>query len=185
MAKGGVRIGAGSKPKPTALHKLRGTFRQDRHGAKRKDEPQPDGNLSDPPHWFTDSMREGWDYVMEHAPKGMLKRLDRGALVLWVEAEDRHRQATIAQAKLNEMSPQVPYLVKGPDGLEVSPYIEVIDKASKIMMRMIGELGFSPCARPRIRIERSEREAASSRPGTPNASPWALLRVIEGRKDSI
>jgi phage terminase small subunit len=167
----------GRPPKPTALHKLHNTA-PDR---KRSAEPQPIGDLVDPPEWFTDSQVAGWRYAIEHCPKGVLKLLDRGALVLWVEAEDRHRGAMIAQATLNGRSPDLPYLVKGADGLMVSPYVEIIDRAAKIMIRMIGELGFSPAARPRIKLV-----ADAATPETAAADirrdPWKFLEVVQGGK---
>lgn len=163
----------GRPPKPTALHKLHGTTRR-YHLEQRGQEPQPVGDLTEAPDWFTPSQREGWQYVMEHCPRGLLKKLDRAALVMWVEAEDRHRGAMIAQATLNNRSRDLPYLVKGPDGLMVSPYVEIIDRAAKTMIRLIGELGFSPCARPRIKLIAPEKQ---------DASPWAQLRVIAGGKE--
>ena len=168
----------GRPPKPTVLHKLHGTARKDRQIAKRTAEPQPVGDLIAAPEWFNDTQREGWDYAIRHCPKGLLKLIDRSALVVWVEAEDRHRGAMIAQATLNRRAPEVPWLVKGPDGLIMSPYVEIMDRAGKTMIRMMTELGFSPVARPRLRIDH---------PG-PNQSeitdPWAMLKVIPGGKAS-
>lgn len=167
----------GRPPKPTALHKIHGTARKDRN--HRPLEPQPVGDLTDAPDWFTASQREGWEYAIRHCPRGVLKLLDRGALVLWVEAEDRHRAAMIAQATLNRRSPEVPFLVKGPDGLMVSPYVEIIDRAAKIMIRMISELGFSPVARPRIRLVPPAGEQPD---GDVRVDPWKFLEVIPGGK---
>ena len=171
----------GRPPKPTALHRLHGTLRKDRQGAKRAAEPVPLGDLVDAPDWFTPSQREGWDYAIRHCPKGVLKLIDRSALVLWVEAEDRHRGAMIAQATLNRRAPDAPWLVKGPDGLIVSPYVEIMDRAAKIMVRMMTELGFSPVARPRIRVVPAEAAAADQAPDI-RANPWQALKVIRGGK---
>lgn len=170
----------GRPPKPTALHKLHGTARKDRH-AKRTAEPQPLGDLTEAPEWFNATQREGWDYAIRHCPKGVLKLLDRSALVMWVEAEDRHRGAMIAQATLNRRAPDAPWLVKGPEGLIMSPYVEIIDRAAKIMIRMMTELGFSPVARPRIRVVAAE-PAASDAKADPRADPWKHLAVIKGGK---
>jgi hypothetical protein len=72
---------AGRRPKPTAVHKIEGTLRS-RHSRARTSEPQRRGDLHETPDWLTDSQREGWDYAIKHAPKGLLKRIDRGMLVL-------------------------------------------------------------------------------------------------------
>lgn len=168
----------GRPPKPTALHKLHGTARKGRI-AKRTAEPVPEGDLAAAPDWFNDSQREGWDYAIRHSPKGVMKLIDRSALVLWVEAEDRHRGAMIAQATLNRASPSAPWLVKGPDGLMVSPYVEIMDRAAKVMIRMMTELGFSPVARPRIRVLAAPAE---DKQADIRADPWRALKVIRGGK---
>jgi P27 family predicted phage terminase small subunit len=171
----------GRPPKPTALHNLHGTARKDRH-AKRAAEPVPLGDLTDAPDWFTPSQREGWEYAIRHCPRGVLKLLDRTALVLWVEAEDRHRGAMIAQATLNRRAPDAPWLVKGPDGLIMSPYVEIMDRAAKIIVRMMTELGFSPVARPRIRVVLAEQPAGQDKAPDPRVDPWKHLAVIKGGK---
>lgn len=177
MADRARRVRTGRPPKPTVLHKLHGTARKDR---VREAEPVPLGDLTEAPAWLTDSQREGWDYAIRHCPKGVLKLLDRSALVLWVEAEDRHRGAMIAQAMLNRRAPDAPWLVKGPDGLIVSPYVEIIDRAAKIMIRMMTELGFSPVARPRLRI--APEPAAAATASDMRSDPWQALKVIKGGK---
>ena len=82
----------GRKPVPTHLKVLRG------NPGKRRlndNEPKPDGELSDPPEWMSESQKQGWIYAIENAPDGLLKKLDRSVLVAWVIAEDLHRQASI------------------------------------------------------------------------------------------
>ena len=150
-----------------------------RRGSRSASRNRPLGDLTEAPEWFNATQREGWDYAIR-CPAGVLKLLDRSALVLWVEAEDRHRGAMIAQATLNRRAPDAPWLVKGPDGLIVSPYVEIMDRAAKIMIRMMTELGFSPVARPRIRVI---AEAAAAEPSQDaRADPWKHLQVIRGGK---
>ena len=166
----------GGRPsKPTALHKLHGT----RIRRARNNEPDPPGDLREPPDWFTPSMKDGWWYAINNAPPHLLRKLDRGMLAIWVEAEDRHRQAIIAQAELNRRGPQLPYVLKSPIGLVVSPYVEIIDKASKSMFRAAVEMGFSPAARPRIR---TEIPIDIERPDDGPPNPWRILSVIDGGK---
>ena len=168
----------GRPPKPTALHLLEGTFNVTRH-KKRTAEPKPDGDLGAPPDWLTPSQREGWDYALRHAPKGLLKMLDRGLLGLWVTAEDRHREAELAQAELNRRSAGLPFLIRGANGLEISPYIDIIGRTAKIMIQTSDRLGFSPVARPRIQVEPDEP------PDPEGGDTWGALRrfpVIDGGK---
>jgi phage terminase small subunit len=140
----------GRKPVPTTLRKLHGNPRK---VALPKFEPKPDGDLSEAPDWLNESQLASWSYALQNAPPGMLKRIDRGILVAWVVAEDLHRQAAIAQAKvgllvriktratLNQDDPGVP---------AASPYINIINQQAKVMLKAAGELGFTPVSRPRV-----------------------------------
>ena len=133
----------GRKPKPTKLKELAG------NPGKRKiaaGEPKPEGNLAEPPDWMTDSQRAGWAYALAHAPRGLLKKIDRSALAIWVCAEDYHRQANQEQAALGRL------LVKTEkNGVTVqSPYLPIINKQAQVMLKAAEQLGFTPAARPRI-----------------------------------
>jgi len=181
----------GRKPKPTALLKLMGTANVTRL-KERGPEPEAPGDLLvEPPDWFSEGQAASWRYAVENAPLHILRRVDRGMLTVWCEAEDRHRRATEAQATLDRRSPKMPFMMarkrKGmddPDGkpttiteLTISPYLAVITAAAGTMARASSDLGFSPAARPRL---------AQNNPGAavPNDSPWHRLKVLQGgRKD--
>ena len=165
----------GRKPKPTALHSLHGTLNSTRH-KHRETEPEALGLLKEPPDFLTESQKEGWRYAIAHAPLGILRMIDRGTLVMWVEAEDRHRQALIMQAKADANTP-LPLLSKAKDGTAIpSPYLRIMNQAADVMLRTASELGFTPAARPRLAAK-----TAQGVPAEPN-SPWAKLRVLQGGK---
>jgi hypothetical protein len=69
----------GPRPKPTHLKLIAGN-----PGKRRLNdaEPQPEGNLFEPPDWLDAEHRDLWSYAIANAPAGMLKRLDREALVV-------------------------------------------------------------------------------------------------------
>lgn len=134
----------GRKPKPTALKLV-----QDNPGKRplNKREPKARGNLYDPPAWLTEDQRKGWEYAIECAPHGLLKRVDRSTLVAWVIAEDLHRQAV---EKLNNGA----LLIKTPNGMPVqSPFIAIINKQAQIMLKAAAEMGFTPASRSRVEVE--------------------------------
>lgn len=140
----------GQKPKPTHLKLVAGNPGQRKINRK---EPKPKGDLVAPPDWLTEEQRKGWDYALTHAPKGLLKNLDRAVLVTWVIAEDLHRQAV---AKLNEGQ----LLVRTPGGMPVqSPYLQIVNKQAELMIRAAGEMGFSPAARTRIEMPEGDGNA--------------------------
>jgi P27 family predicted phage terminase small subunit len=162
---------SGQQPVPTELLKIRGTYREDRHGTA----PIALGDLTRPPPHFDGAMRASWRYALDHAPRGLLKLIDRGVLCVWVEAEARHFEATKELRRINRSS-TLRYLIAAPGGgLVANPLVDVIDKAGKTMMRSAQELGFSPVARPRIRLDRDQAPS-----GTAANDPWATLRVMPG-----
>src|SRR3712207_5118694 len=77
----------GRPPKPTHLHVVQSTDRASRM-RRRKREPQPVGDLTDPPPHLTRDQAEHWRYAIEHAPAGLLKRLDGSTLAVWCIAYD-------------------------------------------------------------------------------------------------
>jgi phage terminase small subunit len=171
----------GRRPKPTVLHKLEGTFNVTRHRA-RADEPTADGDLlAQPPDGLPANLVEGYSYAVTNAPRGVLRKIDRSVLIVWLEAEDRHWRAMQAQAELDSRSPKAPFLVQqrrrggAQQGgeLVVSPYLAIITVAAQTMLRAAAELGFSPASRPRL---------ATNTLGVavPNDSPWKRLKVLQG-----
>lgn len=161
----------GRPPKPTALHQLHGT---DRSYVKRRatSEPKPRGDLRqrDAPDYLNQDQRAAWAYAIRHAPAHLLKKLDRDILAGWVVAEDNFRLAVITQNRLNEQRPLAPLVVRGKDGLTPSPWFEIQDRMMKAMARASDQLGFSPVARPRIKLE----------PAAGDENPWAEFRVVNG-----
>lgn len=137
----------GRKPKPTALKLVEANPGKRRMNTK---EPKPRGNLYDPPNWLNEAQVKTWEYAIESAPHGLLKRVDRSALVAWVISEDLHRQAT---EKLNGGA----MLIKTPNGMPVqSPYISIINKQAQIMLKSAAEMGFTPASRSRVEVDDSE-----------------------------
>jgi P27 family predicted phage terminase small subunit len=162
--------------KPTELLKLRGSYNPTLHGRDRKLEPIPLGELADeePPPDLTDSQEDIWRYAIANMPRGVMKRIDRDLLRVWVEASDRHNTARLMQAMLDRDS-KLKLLIKTPDGFAASPYNDILDKTGKAMIRVAQELGFSPAARPRLKADPLTIE------GKPEddlrSDPWKLLEV--------
>jgi Phage terminase, small subunit len=162
--------------KPTEMLKLRGSYNPTLHGRDRKLEPIPLGELADeePPPDLTDSQEDIWRYAIANMPRGVMKRIDRDILRIWVEASDRHNIARLMQAMLDRDS-KLKLLIKTPDGFAPSPYNDILDKTAKTMIRVAQELGFSPAARPRLKADPLTIE------GKPEddlrADPWKLLEV--------
>ena len=163
---------AGRRPKPTALHRLQGTFHTGKHGRDRANEPIAEGDLYAAPKGLTPSQRASWRYAVAHAPRSVLKKIDRSMLRIWVEADDRHSIAMEMQT-LIDRDATLKLLVRGPGGLKSSPYNKILKETAETMIRAAQDLGFSPAARPRLKTT-PEPEAEDE------ADPWTALRLIPG-----
>lgn len=162
--------------KPTEMLKLRGSYNPTLHGRDRKLEPIPLGELADeePPPDLTDSQEDIWRYAIANMPRGVMKRIDRDILRIWVEASDRHNTARLMQAMLDRDS-KLKLLIKTADGFAPSPYNDILDKTAKTMIRVAQELGFSPAARPRLKADPLTIEGKSE--DDLRTDPWKLLEV--------
>jgi len=172
----------GRPPKPAALHRLEGTFQAVRHSHRAASESQAPGDLTDmePPEWMDAEHRAEWHRVLVDVPPGLLRRLDWNLFAAYIETVIRYREVIAGSRKLNNRA--LPYLLKKkgkdgqPDSIEVSPYVILIDRVLDRMLRLAGELGFTPVARARI----------ATGDGVPDdgaqAEDWGAfpLRVIQG-----
>jgi len=142
------------KPKPTVLHKLHGTLNVTRH-RDRAFEPPAMGTLEDSeaPAELSAGEADAWRYAIEHAPRGVLRQIDRDLLLLWCQARERYRRAREAQEAMNLATPELPDLIRGAKGqLLPSPYLHQMHKTALLLMKLASEMGFTPAARPRLAI---------------------------------
>lgn len=169
------------KRKPTLLHLLHGTYNPTDH-ADRVGEPIAPGDLTNEtpaPDWMTPSQQAGWRYAVEHAPLGVLKKIDASVLSAWVLAEDRQRIAAEAQARLDAGN-SLPLLVKGSGKGQFipSPYIGILHRTGILLVRAASELGFTPASRPRLTTgARAPWDGERD-----DDDPWRHLRLIDGGK---
>jgi phage terminase small subunit len=164
----------GRKPKPTALHALHGdpSHLRGKVATRQKMEPAEPSTL-EPPDDFTAEQRAEWDEAIAHAPPGILRRIDAGALRVWVIASDLHRQAR-KELAIGGL------LVEG----KPSGYLSILNRQAALMLRAAEQLGFTPVSRPRLanapmplpdavpirtaRADMALEEYLSGRPGIPS-----------------
>jgi P27 family predicted phage terminase small subunit len=161
---------AGRRPKPTALHRLQGTWNATNHGRDRVGEAIALGELGKAPSGLTPLERRVWRYAIEHAPPGVLKAIDRDLLMVWCEARARWEVARREQLRLDREAPMKLCIMGSNGNPRPSPYHAILERCAGTMFRAAQELGFSPAARPRIRI--------APEPRADEASPWAALRLV-------
>ena len=140
----------GRKPKPTFLRLVEGNPGK---RAINHDEPQPPGNLSEPPAHLTAAQRRIWLETLAHVPEGLLRKLDGPAFEAWVIETVRYRDA---EAKIQTMG----MLVRGVDGRPIrNPYLAIARDAQQAAAKLAVELGFTPSSRSRVKIERPKKAA--------------------------
>src|SRR5262245_41067326 len=145
----------GPLPKPTVLRlvesggRMRARFRE-----RAKQEARPQSPIGAPPLYLTVDQLEVWFRLLEAAPDGLLTGCDReifeGFVVLATAREKLCKQ-------YNENSAEV--IAKSPD--DENRYILVASlreyKRLTESLRILGhELGFSPTARTRMQLARSD-----------------------------
>lgn len=140
---------SGRKRKPTRLKVIEGRS----YGLSgRSGEPMPEGNLRDAPDYFNERQRDIWNYAIEHAPNGLLKKLDQAMLTAWCVAQFHHERATTA---LNNG----PTIIKTANGTAIqSPWLGILNRQAIIMRSLVSELGFSPASRARISINEDDED---------------------------
>ena len=132
----------GDKAKPTGIRILRMTGKAAEKLIRRQ--VKTPGPLTDPPDWLTAEQKKAWVYVIENAPREVLKRIDKSIVAGFVVAEDLHRQACLEIARS-------PLLVKVQSNhLPSEPYLPIVNRQFVLMQRAASELGFSPSSRARI-----------------------------------
>jgi P27 family predicted phage terminase small subunit len=138
----------GRKPKPTWLKVITGN--PGRRPLNRE-EPQPDGNLREPPHWFSARQRILWDVCIAAAPAGLLKLLDSTVLETFIVAKSLHEEAAL---KIEQYGA----VVKSADGGHArSPYVGILNQQSAVMLKCAAEMGFTPSSRSRVKVSGSNK----------------------------
>ena len=148
---------SGRKPLPTAIKKLKGTLQKCRTNLR---EPDPEGDLVEPPEYMSEGAKSAWRYALDCAPPHLLRRLDMSVLEVWACSADLYRKAQIGLIKTG-------MLIKMPNtGVPMpSPYLAIANKQAQIMTKAATEMGFTPASRSRVTLP---MEAADD-----DLDPWA------------
>lgn len=136
----------GRPPKPTTLSWLAGD------PGKRKryqTEPAAPEGLPEAPDYLGDVAKAEWDYTCKQLQDmGLLSRADRTALVCYVEAWARYREAHANVAKYGAviLSPNKNFPMP-------SPWHSVMRMALKDVLSLADRFGLSPSARARLSVK--------------------------------
>jgi P27 family predicted phage terminase small subunit len=152
----------GPRPKPTHLKIIAGN-----PGGRplNRDEPEPDGDLLEPPPSFANAAKPEiaaklcavWRECIGNAPAGLLKNLDTYTLEQFCRSVVTYRNAC---AKVEEAGEVI--RIKGGQ-FQKNPFLSIADQQSAIMQRLSDQLGFSPAARTRVKISGKKKAKSALR----------------------
>jgi phage terminase small subunit len=147
----------GRKPKPTVLHRLQGTHNATKH---RERKPIAEGELYKAPPGLSAAERRIWRSAIKYAPKGVLFQIDGTILRAWCETVARRDE--LQRRGLHEQRNEFCW--------ELSAAHRNLDRVTALLVKLTGERGFSPAARPRLRVEQQPEVD----------DMWKQLRLIPG-----
>lgn len=135
----------GRRPLPSHLRVLNG------NAGRRPintDEPMPRALLADEaPAWLTERQKEIYVVAKKSAPAGMLGDLDESIFINWVVAYD------LFQLFNDDIGKYGRWVKKGKDGTQANPAIPQRNKQAKLLQQFAAELGFTPSARSRVKLD--------------------------------
>jgi|SRR5579862_3110307 len=142
---------ASTKPKPTALHLVDGTYKKLAAADKRRraQEPRAEVGVGAPPPEFNADQLAVWQRVVADAPPGLLTRTDHDVVVGYAALVS----ARLVALKLYNASGAQP-LIRDRDGsrLVLNPFLRELKRLSEQLRLLQAELGFTPSARVRVSV---------------------------------
>ena len=140
----------GPAPKPTALKKLRGTYRPDR-AQDGEVFPDPPPDLSSPP-WLSERAREKWNQMAPMlVDQGLLTACDLDTLALYCSTWDRWRGAAEnLDREGSTTTAQSGYQ-------QISPHYTIAKNSLAELRALADRLGLNPSARTRIGVSPQEQ----------------------------
>ncbi len=138
--------------KPTKIKELQGS-----RTPKRSKEPKLPSVKLKPPRWLAKFAREEWYRVVPALEKiGMLTEMDETAMVNYVVAYDRFRQA---QEVIQEHG-FTTHTAAG--GYKKRPELQVISEAQTTMRRFMEAFGLTPASRARLNLNPAKEDSAAA-----------------------
>lgn len=143
----------GPAPTPTALKKLKGE-RKDRIN---HDEPQPDIGKPDRPQLLSTEAKREWNRIAgELARIGVLALVDRATLAAYCEAWAEWARLTKETQQIVANGEQY---ITGANGVFYAhPTFKLRDQANSYFLKCAAELGLTPSARSRIKVDPSNKK---------------------------
>ena len=126
-------------------------------------EPECVGDLWAPPAYMDEEQREQWNYVVDHAPPGLLTGTDREILTTFVNACVEYARAVVEVRAIGQV-------VKTTDGNAIqNPFLGIINRQALLMSNSAPSLASAPL--PALRLASPRRLSAMDRRQVAGAAP--------------
>lgn len=166
---------AGRKRVPAVLAELHGNPRD----KPIPEEPEGVGDLWAPPAYMDADQREQWNYVVDHAPPGLLTGTDRDILATFVNACVEYQRAVLEVRAGGQV-------VETKNGNAIqNPYLGIMNRQALLMKTFGSELGFSPAARASLGSRAPEFQYDSPTGGRGRLKADSLDAYLELKPDKL
>lgn len=153
----------GRPRKPTKLHILEGTFREDRHG---KNEPMPSGGMPICPRGMDAVAKAMWTKLIKAiGPTRVITKADETLMIHFCRL---HSQCERASKELSETGD---VLVDEKGKFYPNPYVKILHDGIKLMHSIGAELGVGAIGRSRIDVKPEQGETPRVKVRDRNAGP--------------
>lgn len=143
------------------------------------EEPEGVGDLWAPPAYMDEEQREQWNYVVDHAPPGLLTGTDRDILATFVNACVEYQKAVLQVRSMGQV-------VKTKDGNAIqNPFLGIMNRQALLMKTFGSELGFSPAARASLGSRAPEFSNDAPAGGRGRAVRGSLAAYLELKPDKL
>lgn len=141
----------GRKPVPASIHKLKGTYRPDRHGG----EPEVESVLPDPPDYLDDVAQAEWRRIAPELHKaGILSKLDIVVLEMYCSIYSRWRYA---EKKIHTRKTHAKAVTTAENGYMMqSTWLTVSSRCVKQLKDLSTEFGLTPVSRARMKMKKED-----------------------------
>lgn len=141
----------GRPRKSDEVKKAQGTLQRCRINRQQFD---VEGELPEaPPPSLPEEARAAWSMAVRCAPKGLLTALDHGVLESWCRSYALYRKYArkVEAGDVEQSHPE--------SGMRsLTPSVTLMIQAHKMMLQCEKELGFSPSARAKVKVETPEED---------------------------
>lgn len=135
----------GRKPKPAELKLVTSKHGKSKAVREVVEEFADMESLREPPDWLTQEQVDEWNFIIDNAAPGILRRVDRATLASYCVAYTTYKEAVLAVRDMGMVT-----LSPVKNEPMQSPYLSIMNRQAQLMLKAASEMGLTPTARTRV-----------------------------------